>query len=146
MAIDFDLSKLDDYLTSEDLEKDGIWMENFTGGIDIKIRRAGGANRKYTHALLAAVKPYKKRRTGLDDLDPDISDKLLRRVYARTIVVDWRGVTGKDGKEIECTPEAVEELFKLVPELMRDVMELASSPRTFNEHQIEEAMEALGED
>jgi hypothetical protein len=141
----FDKSGLEGYITDKEIESEvGVWLPPFPGGRQFKVLRAGGSNRKFSRAFQQAIKPY-KRQLDKGNLDPDVSDALMREVYSRYIVKDWRGINDVDGNPVPCTPENVAEFFQAFPELFSDVVSYATEMATFSEENLEEAKETLGE-
>ena len=141
-----DFNQLSDYATNVDLERDGVWTPDLGKGFKIKLRRAGGSNRKFGEMLRRTIKPYEKRRGGIRDIDPDVSDELMAKVYAKTIVADWEGLHTLDGQEVPCTVENILDVFDYARELFREVQDFASDPANYGVNEIEEAAETLGED
>lgn len=141
----FDTTGLEDYITSEMLEQEGLWLENFPGGRAFRVKRAGGSNRQYAKRLTAAIKPYRNSRTGIEGIDPAVQDRIMRHVYAQTVVVDWRGIDDVEGDPVPFSPANVEAFFEAFPEIFRDVMTLAGEATMFSERRVQEAEEALGE-
>ena len=82
-------SNVVDLQADEGLETDGIELA-FGNARYITVARAGGGNRKYRAALAEAYKPHK---AALDrgTLDEETASKMLREVFAKAVVIDWRG-------------------------------------------------------
>ena len=140
----FDKTGLEGYITDREVESDiGTWLPPFPNGRRFRIKRAGGANRKFARAFQAAIKPY-KRQIDREELDPDISERILREVYARHIVVDWEGIKDTEGNEVPCTPENVEAFFAAIPEIFTEVRSYADTAATFAEQNLEEAEDSVG--
>lgn len=141
--MDFDTSELNSYITNEDLEASiGVWIK-FQGGVRLRCLRAGGSNRKYARALQAAIRPH-KRQVDRGTLDDEVSNDILRDVYAKHVVKDWEGVKTTDGQEVPYAPSACVEFFRAVPELFNELVTVASEMSTFAEDRVKEAEEALG--
>jgi hypothetical protein len=142
---DFDSSGLEGYTTDADREAEtGIWVK-FPGDRAFRILRAGGSNKAFLRAFRLAVRPY-KRQLEKDTMDPAVSDRITRGLYAKYIVKDWKGFKTKDGVEIPYSEQACVAFFEKYPEVFNDVVTLASEMATFQETVLEEAKTNLGED
>lgn len=131
------------YDTDADLETGkGVWLK-FPGKRRIRILRAGGANRAFGRRYAALTKPY-RREMDQDMLDPDISERIMRQLYAEHVVVDWEGITDKDGATIPYSREAGIAFFTAFPEVLKDVIHYATEAATFINEDIEEAKDTLG--
>lgn len=122
------------FRTDEGLERTGILLEYgmTTDGkpICIKIARAGGSNKAYERMLEAEVKPY-RRLIQNETIEAAVVNRIMRRVYARTVVIGWENVQGEDGKDIPFSPEACEKLFEDLPELFADIQVSAQKSALF---------------
>jgi hypothetical protein len=142
--IEFDLEGLGNYQTDRDLEsEEGIWLK-FPGDRKIHVLRAGGSNKKFSRVLSTRVKPY-RRQMDRGTLDPEISDNLMLNVYLDTVVLGWSGFKTPDGVEIPYSREAGYTLFKALPEMFDEVMSLASDAASFQEQEVEEVADTMGE-
>ena len=136
-------SMYEQFETDADTEKKGVWLDyiNFR----VRIARAGGSNKKYQLALDRITKQY-RRAIATDNMDPDMAEDLVRKVFAQTVVLDWETKTGEeDGKPVytqgierkgsdELLPfnrENVLETMRLLPELSDDLQAQARSSALF---------------
>lgn len=140
---DFDTSGLESYITNPDAEVEGVWTP-FPEGRELLLRRAGGSNKEFTRAHQAAMKPY-KRRIDKGTMDSETLEKIARAVYARHIVKDWRGIKDAKGKKIPFSVEACEAFFEAIPDLFTEILLLTSDAAIFQQAEVEEAQEILGE-
>jgi hypothetical protein len=141
---DFDDAGLESYTTDADREAEsGIWVK-FPGDRAFRILRAGGSNKEFLRAFRLAIRPY-KRQLDKDTMDPATSDKLTRELYARHIIKDWSGIKTKAGVEIPYSPEACVAFMTRYPEILNDLVTLASEMATFQDRVLEEAKTSLGE-
>ena len=90
------------------------------------LSRMGKANKKYSKALDKATKPY-ARQMQLGTLAEETAEDLFRGVFVKTVLKGWENVRGKDGLELEFTPENAADLFKKLPDLYDDLQEKARS-------------------
>lgn len=134
------MSLFDQFETSAAKEIDGVpvrYAPNSDGSIPtFYISRMGKANKKYTKALDKATKPY-ARQMQIGTLAEETADELFRGVFIRTVLKNWENVRGKDGAELEFTPENATALFGRLPELYEDLLEKSRSAALFREEVME---------
>jgi len=112
----------DIFETDEKLEQDGVEFDCGFGSF--KLAYAGTI--EFQKEYMEQMKPYAEAQArGL--LDPKIQVRLLRVVYAKTIVKNWTGVIGRDGKEIPFNEENCVKLFEDLPRLFSMVREWAGN-------------------
>lgn len=141
--VEFNNQNFGSYATDSDLETGvGVWLK-FPGKRRIRILRAGGANRAFGRRYAILSKPY-RREMDQDILDPDISERIMRQLYAEHVVVDWEGITTPDGTAIPYNPEAGIEFFTAFPEVLKDIINYATEAATFVAEDITEAKDTLG--
>jgi len=120
------------FSTNDGMEKGGIDLAY--GDVKIRVARAGGSNHKYGKSITERMKPFKRAyETGT--LSDEDSDKIMREVYADSIILGWENVTDKDGNYLEFNRENCIKLMSDLPELFRDIM--AQSQKVAN-YRIEE--------
>lgn len=121
--------------TDKALEKDGVWVEYLSDDappIRFKISRSGGDNRKYQEAVTQATKPYLRQiQTGT--FSDQQANKIMRKVFAKTVVLDWENVTDRDGQPITFSPTACETLFNDLPDLYLDLKAQSENVALFQE-------------
>lgn len=122
------------FKTDESLEKTGILLEYGTTEdgkpISIRIARAGGSNRAYERRIEAEVKPY-RRQIQNETIENAVVNRILRKVYAETIVLGWENVQDKDGKPMPFTVENCVKLFEDLPDLFKDIQEQSQRAALF---------------
>lgn len=141
--IRFDSTGLESYLSDEELEMTGVWLK-FPGGRKICVRRAGGSNAKYSRMLQQAIKPY-KRQMDRGTMDREVSDRIMRDVYCKTVVIDWEGIKDSEGVNVPFNYNNGVAYFEQFPELFNDVIAYAGELSSFQDNEVEEAKEVLGE-
>lgn len=128
------------FKTDGDIEKKGIILsygENERGEeIWFRIARAGGANRAYERAVEAKTRPY-RRQIQNESADPVVLERVLREVYAETIILAWGGVDTPDGEPLAFSRENAVKLLHDLPDLFRDIREQASKIALFREELLE---------
>lgn len=119
------------FKTDAELETKGIVLDYGDYG-KIRIARAGGANKAFAKCLERKSRPL-RRAIQSEMLDNEQAEKLMAEVYADSVVLGWEGVTDEKGKPIPFSKEACLELFRDVPDLLRDIMEQAQKSALFRE-------------
>lgn len=122
------------FKTDGSLEKEGILLEYGTNSkgdpICIRIARAGGANAQYAKRMEARVKPY-RRQIQNETMENALIERILKEVYAETVVIGWEGVEDEKGKPIEYSVENCVKLFDDLPDLFRDIQEQSQRAALF---------------
>ena len=131
MASPYDLFK-----TDPGIETEGLTLDY--GDFQIRIARAGGANRGFVRALEAKLKPY-RRQLQSETLDDQVAERILREVYADHVILGWRGVTDGEGKAMTFSRANVLRLLTDLPELFRDIQEQAGRIALFRAQELEDA-------
>lgn len=129
------MSVKDLFGTNADFEKNGITIDY--GDFEIKIARAGGANKRFNRILRVKAQPF-QRAIQTQTLDDERSNRLMYEVYAASVILGWTGVTDDEGKTISFTYENCIALFEKYPDLFADIQEQAQNIRLFKEEIREE--------
>jgi len=115
-------------------EKRGVILEygfNSAGKpITIRIARAGGANTAFAKRMEAKTKPY-RRQIQTETIDQQIAEKMVREVYAETVVLGWENVEGPDGEPLDFNTENVIKVFTDLPDLFKDIQEQSQRSALF---------------
>lgn len=122
------------FTTDTKLEREGILLEYGTARngqpITIRIARAGGANAQYLKRMEALVKPY-RRQIQTETIDGKVVEKLIRQVYAETVVLGWENVEDRDGNPLPYSRDNCLKLFDDLPDLFLDIQEQAQRAALF---------------
>lgn len=128
------MSLYSQFKTEDSLEKQGILLEYGTTEdgkpICIRIARAGGANKAYEKRMEAEVKPY-RRMIQNETIETSVVTRILRKVFAETVVLGWENVQDESGKDIPFNVENCIKLFEDLPDLFKDVQEQAQRAALF---------------
>ena len=138
------------------LEREGVWFDY--GDFRVKVRFAGGVNKAYTGLLETTMKPF-RRLIDQGVFPEDRSKNLLMTVYSKAIVSDWHtakkdeegvtivddngetvwlgGIENRDGEIVNCTPDAVMDTFKALPNLFLEIVTVATSTGNYRLANIE---------
>lgn len=134
------------FKTSRNVEMEGVILED--PNFEVRIRRAGGANKAYEKQLEAALRPY-RRSIDMGNVDNEQANKLLAPVFARTIIVSWAAKDAegemqdgmihdpKTGELVEATQETIVEALNTFPELFSWIRTQASNTALFLDSVIE---------
>jgi hypothetical protein len=117
-------SLYDLFATSESAAEDGKWFK-FGKTIEVKIRRFKSKKSKKVREDLEA--PYKRATKFGSSLPDDVSETIATEHIATGIIVDWKGVTDKQGNALKYSPAAAIELLNALPEFKDAVAEISLS-------------------
>lgn len=124
-------------LFSTDSKKETQGVEVDYGDFQITIARAGSANKKYQKVLALKTKPI-RRALAAGKANPQQVVAIMREVFAQSVVLGWKGVKGKDGKNLPFNEKNCVQLFKDLPEFFADIQEQASGIDLFREDDLEQ--------
>ena len=131
------MSLYKDFKTSEKLEVDGVRFLN--GTYAYTIARSGGANKKFQKLFERLARPH-RRQMDNGTLDPVVAERIMREVYAKTVVLKWEtlqdeewveGIELEDGSLVPATSSVLAEVFLDLPDLFTQIMEDAKSTSYF---------------
>lgn len=129
------MSFLKKYKTDKSAEVKGVWVEvdeNEDGTkVEWLIARINNENARDLRRKLET--PYR----NFPKIPDSVSEDILRKVVAKTILLGWKGMTDEDDKVIEFSPEAAEKLLKDYPDMMNDVVGLSMARETFQAEGVE---------
>lgn len=124
--------------TDKGLEENGIWLDY--GPFRLLCARSGGANRKFAKRLEAKTRPY-QRALKNETIDPDVVDRLMRELFAETVILDWnvkddkgqwvRGIELPDGSVGSVTPENVAAVLADIPDVWTDIQNEAQKAANY---------------
>jgi len=105
----------------------------------IWIARAGGANQKFINYYNAQMKPY-TRQIQNNTLDNEVARNLEADIFARTILLRWEEIRGRDGQLLEFTVDNAKQLLLDLPVLMQDIRVAAQDASLFRKSVIEDVV------
>jgi hypothetical protein len=125
------------YETDTKVEKEGVIVE-YAPGIEIRIARAGGANKKFAKVMTRLARPH-RRAIQTNSISEEILTNMFITAYAQTIVLDWKGftkdlITHDDADaeiELDFNQENVEAVLHAQPNLFKDIQETADNIAVF---------------
>ena len=131
------MSMYQQFQADEGLERDGVYL-NY-GDFRVRVRRAGGSNRKYPTGLEAMMRPP-RRQLQAGTLGDEVADDIMRRSYAKWVVAGWEvkqgdswisGIEGPNGDVLPVNEENLVQAFAALPDLFRDIVEQAGQLAIF---------------
>jgi len=126
------------FTTDPEIEMEGVEL-SLGHGLFITVRRSGGSNKAY-NAYVAKVFDEKKELTQSDQFTDEDAAELMYDIFARKVVIDWRGFKDAKGKEIPFTVENCIDLFRKSPdEIYRAVYDNANNNDNFRYKKVFEA-------
>ncbi len=134
------MSLYKNFKTDGNVEKLGVVLEygNNSKGkpMSIRIARAGGNNTKFSKTVEFKTRPY-RRQLQNETLEQEVSDRILREVYAEAVILGWDNVEDEAGKEMAFTKENVIKLLTDLPELFKDIQEQSQKTALFRAELLE---------
>lgn len=123
----------DIFATDPKSEVEGILLDY--GTFRVTIARAGGANKRFARELERETKPHQKA-LQTNSMPDGQADVLLKRVYAKTVVLNWevkdgdgwkQGIESPEGGLVPFTVDNVLKVFEDLPDLYIDIRDSAQS-------------------
>lgn len=114
------------YQIGKKFEDDGIWADY--EGSSLKIGRAGSD--AHLKAQEENETPYRKK-IDRGTLKASVRRKLNLMTLSQSILQDWKGVAGEDGKEVAYTPELGFEALSNDPDLLEFVVDTATENENY---------------
>ena len=79
-------------------------------GVTLTVARANNTN--FKHQFRTLIAPYKYQMENNQNIPQDVSEDIMLKCYAKSILVGWKGLKDEDGKEIPYSNEKAYELLK----------------------------------
>lgn len=124
--------KISTFATDLDLEENGVWVDIGDGG-QLKVARMG--NPRYQEAVRRISKPHKTQIRN-KTITEDLSDELLLKSMAETILLDWKGIEDDKGKAIKYSVETAFKLMRDLRDFRNLVVELATEQAAFRRDEL----------
>jgi len=122
--------------TDKNLEREGVVLD-YGDGLEIRIARAGGSNSKFEKSTQQKMRKFSQQLKH-DLLEPEQMREVMREVLAETVVLSWKGVTDRAGKELPFNVANCIQLFKDLPDLFDDVLEQSRKANLFKQSVLED--------
>jgi len=129
------------FQTNQKLEQEGVVLnygENSKGQqIEFRVARAGGSNKRYLERMEAKTKPL-RRQIQTETVERGTLERVIREVFAETVVLGWSGVEDADGNSLPFNRANCIKLFNDMPDLFADIQEQAQKFVIFRQEILEE--------
>ncbi len=125
------------------LEQDGVWipLDDVT---QVKIARLG--NKKYLNMMERLMNPHLRilnsKKKGLSVKKLELSNEIMCKVFAKTILYDWKDMF-LGGKKVKYSPEECLRALTTYPEFRDRISDEADDINNFFKEEIEEIKENL---
>lgn len=133
--------------TDANIERDGVWVDYVSDdGVECAsflIARSGGANTKFAAALTRMIDKYRLRSNSTRNLPPEKENAILIEVFANHVILDWKGVTDRDGAVLEYSKQNVIRLMTDLPVLFDELRNEASKIANYRVDFLEDAEKNL---
>ena len=97
----------------------------------------GKSNKRYSKALEAATRPY-RRQIELGTMNNDKAEEIFLGVFVDTVLKGWKNVRDETGADMPFTKQTATKLFKDLPEVYERLQEEAKLSANFREASLEE--------
>lgn len=111
-------------------ETEGAWVP-IGGGIEVKVKRAGQANKEFAAEQMKMLKPFSKQ-IAMNTMDMDILRQINAKLFAKHVIVDWRGIS-EDGEVVPFSKEKFLEYANEMPDFFSDVFAAATELQNFQD-------------
>ena len=111
-------------------ESEGAWCP-IGGGIEVRVKRAGQSNNEFAAEQMKMLKPFSKQ-IAMNTMDMDVLRQINAKLFAKHIIVDWRGVS-IDGEAIPFSPAKFLEFAIEMPDFFSDVFAAATELQNFQD-------------
>ncbi len=130
------MSLYETFSTDLAAETDGVWIP-FGEGTRVKVRRFQSKPVQMVQQRLQ--KPYAGLVRGGQSLPDDIAEKITIRLIAEAVIVDWEGVTDREGNILPNTTEAKVQVLTDLPDFRNAVASAAMEREVFKAQSDEES-------
>jgi len=134
--VKIDIKKIkESYGTDLEAEVEGMWFElSLIEGVKVKVARVNNPN--YKKAFTRLYKPYLKQTMRKVGIDPVIQDRIQTDLLIDTLLKDWSGMPGENGRDIPYSKDLARELI-VDPELKELRNEILGFAQEFEIYQKE---------
>lgn len=112
---------------------EGVW----TTWSDSEFKIAHISNLKFQRALSRLQQPH-RRKLESGTLDPKVNREIVCKAMAGTVLIDWRGVGDREGKETPFSVEAATVALMRSTEFRDFVSEFAMNMANFRDEEVQE--------
>lgn len=125
------------FKTDANLEQEGVVLdlgvnEDDQSRVGIRIARAGGGNVLFTKTVEQKLKPH-RHALRTKTMGTKHLDRLMREVYADTVILDWENVRGPDNQPLPFNRDNVLKLLEDLPDLWKEIQSMSDDISVFRE-------------
>ena len=124
----------DDFQTNESLEEDGVWVP--IGDMEFKLKYIG--NKNFVKAFDQKARRYRRGATGEVRIPEGKAKEIFYELYAKYIVVDWKGVIDRNGDVLPFSVENCIRIFTDLPRFFLEIKAQSEALANFKENSAEE--------
>lgn len=111
-------------------ETEGAWVP-IGGGIEVKVKRAGQANKEFAAEQMKMLKPFSKQ-IAMNTMDMDVLRQINAKLFAKHVIVDWRGIS-ENGEKVPFSKEKFIEYATEMPDFFSDIFTAATELQNFQD-------------
>jgi len=111
-------------------ESEGAWVP-IGGGIEVKVKRAGQANKEFAAEQMKMLKPFSKQ-IAMNTMDMDVLRQINAKLFAKHVIVDWRGIS-ENGEKVPFSKEKFIEYATEMPDFFSDIFTAATELQNFQD-------------
>lgn len=121
--------------TNKTKEEQGVW---FSGPAGMRFLVARQGNKEFKRLAAELTKPHRRViERGL--ADKKLMNEIAAEVAARTVLLDWSGVTGPDGKVVPYSPEEAKRRMLETEDFFEFITSCSADARAYRDEELEAA-------
>lgn len=124
-----------EFATDKSAEIEGTWM-SIGDGAEVKVARWNNPSHK--KVLERLRKPYRSMLMAGRDIPDDKAEEIAIESMVEAILLDWKGFSDDDGKELKYSKEAAKLLLTELKDFRDMVSGLSIASETFRKQEVEE--------
>lgn len=125
--------KISSFKTDTALEVNGVWVD-IGEGASLLVARVN--NPKFVKEYREKLRPY-RHSMQKKKLASDVEQRLVIETSAKTILLDWKGLTDDEDNEIVYSVEKATELLTDLPDFRELVLEIANNMEAFRREEVD---------
>lgn len=119
---------------SKEVVDDGKWFDlGPDSGIKLLYMGSEKARRKHENLM----RPYAQRQKIGVELTEEESKAVNAKFLSECLVLDWKGIKGKDGEVIDYSPEAVAAICEALPRFTALILRIAMDETNFEKELVD---------
>jgi DNA polymerase III alpha subunit len=129
--------KISEFAVNEKKQTEGVWITVDDSEKPLKLLIARMGNPNYQEEVMKVGRQTRGFRRGGQIAGRTITKK-IKGIIARTILLGWKNLQDKDGKDIKYSPEKAEQLFNDFPEFLDLVVEYGNDISLYRDEEVNE--------